>query len=226
MWTVKLAYLADIYSRLNDLNSPMQGTHTNIFTLRHKTDVFKKKLEFWSSNVQKGDIDMFPCLQDVVANTSVNIRELFAVISQHLKELSISFDKYFPKTADPRKRNFWIVNPFANDINSCHLNAIEKELLIELSCDTTLTSKHKDLSLSQFWISFKNEYPELSCKAMKLLLIFCTTYLSDKSFSSLSLIKTKQRNRVEVNALLRLAETSLEPRLTRMISNRQQQTSH
>jgi len=30
---------------------------------------------------------------------------------------------------------------------------------------------------------------------------------------------------VEVNALLRLAETSLEPRLTRMISNRQQQTS-
>ena len=56
-----------------------------------------------SSNVQKGDIDMFPFLQDVVANASVNIRELFVVISQHLKELSISFDKYFPKTADPRK---------------------------------------------------------------------------------------------------------------------------
>ena len=85
-----------------------------------------------SSNVQKGDIDMFPCLQDVVANASVNIRELFAVISQHLKELNISFDKYFPKTADPRKGNFWIVNPFANYINSCHLNAIEKESLIEL----------------------------------------------------------------------------------------------
>jgi len=82
------------------------------------------------------------------------------------------------------------------------------------------------LPLSQFWISLKNEYPELSDKAMKLLLIFCTTYLTEKSFSSLSLIKTKQRNRVEVNAVLRLAETSLEPRLTRMISNRQQQTSH
>jgi len=87
-------------------------------------------------------------------------------------------------------------------------------------------SKHKDLPLSQFWILLKNEYPELSDKAMKLLLIFCTTYLSEKSFSSLPLIKTKLRNRVEVNALLRLAETSLEPRLTRMISNRQQQTSH
>jgi len=58
--------------------------------------------------------------------------------------------------------------------------------------------------LSQFWISLKNEYPELSDKAMKLLLIVSTTYLSEKSFSSLSLIKTKQRNRVEVKALLRL----------------------
>ena len=81
-----------------------------------------------SSNVQKGDIDMFPCLQVVVANASVNIRELFAVMSQYLKELSISFDKYFPKTTDPRKGNFWIVNPFANDINSCHLRSEERRV--------------------------------------------------------------------------------------------------
>jgi len=97
MWTAKLAYIADIFSRLNDLNSSLQGTHTNIFTLHNKTDAFKNKLEFWSSNVQKGNINMFPCLQDVVGNASVNIGELFAVISQHLKKLSISFDKYFSK---------------------------------------------------------------------------------------------------------------------------------
>jgi len=48
MWTAKLAYLANIYSRLNDLNSSLQGTHTNIFTLRNKTDAFKTN---WSSGV-------------------------------------------------------------------------------------------------------------------------------------------------------------------------------
>ena len=32
----------------------------NIFTLRNKTDAFKKKLVFWNRNVQKTDIDMFP----------------------------------------------------------------------------------------------------------------------------------------------------------------------
>ena len=194
---------------------------------------------------------MFPCLQDVVANALVNTGELFAAISQYLKHFghTISFGQYFPENADPRKGNFWIVNPFAGDINACHLNAVEKESLIELSCDTTLMSKHKDLQLLQFWISLKNEYPELSDKAIKLLLIFSTTYLfiylfiylrpknvhicthmqkknlCEKSFSSLSLIKTKQRNRVEINALLCLSKTSLEPQLTRLLLKRRQQTS-
>ena len=109
--------------------------------------------------MQKGDIDMFPCLQDVVANASVNTEELFALISQHSQELTISFGQYFPDNADPRKENFWIINPFAEDIDSCNLNTVEKESLMELSCDTTLMSKHKDLPLSQFWLSLTTEYP-------------------------------------------------------------------
>ena len=120
MWTAKLAYLADIFSRLNDLNCFLQGNHTNIFTFRNKTDAFKKKRCFGD------DIDMFPCLQDVVANVSVNTGELFAFISQHLQELAISFGQYFPHNADPRKGNFWIINPFAEDIDSCNLNTVEK----------------------------------------------------------------------------------------------------
>ena len=194
--------------------------------MRNKTDAFKKKLVFWYSNVQKGCIEMFHCLQDVAEKPSVITEEIFALISQHLKKLAISFDQYFPENADPRKGKFWIVNPFAEDIDSCNLNTVGKESLMELSCDTTLMSKHKDLPLSQFWISLKNEYPELSDKAIKLLLIFSTTYLCEKSFSSLSLIKTKQRNRAEINALLRLSETSLQPRLSRITSKRHQQISH
>ena len=46
MWIAKLAYLADIFSHLNDLNISLQGNHTNIFTLRNKIDAFKKKLVF------------------------------------------------------------------------------------------------------------------------------------------------------------------------------------
>ena len=80
-----------------------------VFTLRNKTDAFKKKLMFWKSNAQKGDIDVFPCLQDIMANASVDTGELFTLISQHLQELTISFGRYFPDNADPRKGNFWIL---------------------------------------------------------------------------------------------------------------------
>ena len=97
MWTAKLAYLADIFSRLNGLNSSLHGNHSNIFTLHNKTDAFKKKLVFLKNNLQKGDIDMFSCLQDLVTTASVNTGKLFAVISQHLTQQDISFGQYFPE---------------------------------------------------------------------------------------------------------------------------------
>ena len=80
--------------------------------------------------MQKGDIDVFPCLQDVVANASVHTGYLFALISQHLKELTICFGQYFPKNADLGKENFWIVNPFVENIDSCNRNTVEKESLM------------------------------------------------------------------------------------------------
>ena len=61
-----------VLTRVIDLNSALQGYCNNIFTLRNKTDAFKKKLLVWNSHVQKGDIDMFPRLQDFVTSGSVN----------------------------------------------------------------------------------------------------------------------------------------------------------
>ena len=98
MWTAKLE---DLLSRLNDLK-----------LLCYRTNAFKKKLAFWKINVHKGDIDMFLCLQGIVANASVNTEELFTQISQHLQKLSISFGQYFSDNADTGKGNFWIGNSF------------------------------------------------------------------------------------------------------------------
>ena len=61
--------------------------------------------------MQKDDIDMFPCLQDVVANVSVNTGELLAFISQHLQELAISFGQYFPHNAVLEKETFGLLIP-------------------------------------------------------------------------------------------------------------------
>ncbi|XP_044285324.1 zinc finger MYM-type protein 6-like [Varanus komodoensis] len=225
-WMAKLAYMADIFILFNELNISLQGFSTNIFTLRNKMDAFKKKLVLWDSRVQEDDIEMFPHLQDFLTAANVNQKFLFNIISQHLKALVQNFNHYYPENEDPRKGNLWINNPFIKDIDSCTLNPHEKEKLIELSSDVTLASKHKMLSLSQFWISLEKEYPSLSYRAIKLLIIFSTTYLCEKSFSALLLIKTKQRNRIDVNAALRLSETTLQPRFSRILEKEQQQISH
>ena len=73
--------------------------------------------------MQKGHSNVFLCLQDFVASASVNTNELLTFESQHLKELPVSCGHYFPENANLRKGNFWIVNPFADDINLCDLYA-------------------------------------------------------------------------------------------------------
>ena len=47
MWSCKLAYLADIFGPLNELNTSLQGPCMSIFVLRKKTDAFKQKLALW-----------------------------------------------------------------------------------------------------------------------------------------------------------------------------------
>ena len=95
MWLCKLAYLADIFGRLNELNTSLQGPCTSIFVLRKKTDAFKQKLALWDSLVQKEDTIMFLNLNEYMASADVNCKELLSIVSQHLKELANSFDHHF-----------------------------------------------------------------------------------------------------------------------------------
>ena len=41
----KLAYLADTFSRLNDLNNSLQGYCINVFSVCNRTNGFKRKGE-------------------------------------------------------------------------------------------------------------------------------------------------------------------------------------
>lgn len=42
-WLTKLAYLTDIFSELNKINSSMQGRNANVLQLYEKLDAFVKK---------------------------------------------------------------------------------------------------------------------------------------------------------------------------------------
>ena len=208
----------------------MQGPMKSSFFMATKIEAFKKKLGVWNKRVIDGIFDMFYCFAEVSSeNTDCKKREIVDLISKHLKQLENKFEEYFPTAKDPRIGFLWVIDPFlysANETNSLSLSIAGQDSLIELSADPTLRELFKCQSLDIFWLQLKSEYEELSKKAIFKLLQFPSTYLCEQAFSSMTTIKTKQRNRLQLEGPLRLAVSKITPRISMLVNSMQPQNSH
>jgi len=96
----------------------------------------------------------------------------------------------------------WIVKPFVEHKETA-LSHEETLQLIGLSSNKGLESTFNSTSSSKFWIRMKNEYPDLQEIAMRFLLCFSNTYPRQTAFSAMTVLKTKQRNRLQLSDCLR-----------------------
>ena len=119
----------------------------------------------------------------------------------------------------------WIVKPLVEHKMTA-LSHEETLQLIELSSDKGLERTFNFRSNPKFWIRMKNEYPNLHEIAMRFLLCFSNTYFCETAFSATTVLKTKQRNRLRLSDYLRLAITSIHPRINKLMGRKQQQKSH
>ena len=103
---------------------------------------------------------------------------------------------------------FWIlVTALKND-----LTVTLEDKLLELAADERLKTSYEtapSLALKKI----KAEYLELSDIALKTLLPFPSTYLCETGFSTISVIKTKYRNDIDIHSPLHVALSSIETRL-------------
>jgi hypothetical protein len=226
-WIAKLAYLADIFAIFNDLNTSMQGRIASCFTMADKIEGQKRKLEAWKSRVSRDCYDMFHKLASIIADAGAdfNMTSIRNVISDHLTNLAERFEFYFPAEEDPRKGTGWIRNPFIPLKDE--LNVTMEDKLFELAADGGLTmSFDTTTSLASIWIKVKAEYPELAEIALKTLLPFPSTYLCETGFSTMSVIKTKYRNSMDIHCPLRVALFSIELRLDKLTKKKQAHLLH
>ncbi|XP_040187942.1 SCAN domain-containing protein 3-like [Rana temporaria] len=221
-WCAKLAYLADIFRHLNELSAKMQGKEENLLTSSDKLRGFRSKLTLWRSFVEQGSLEMFP-----LCNAHSNGSILSDLISQHLQILDERFSHYFPSEAFAEFD--WVRNPWS----SCALDSSKvlplaaQEQLAEIREDRTLKIKFQDVALDTFWVSLKCEYSVVSSTAIAILLPFSTTYLCELSFSSLTYIKNKYRERLRaVDQELRVCLSSFPARIERLCQSSQAQVSH
>jgi hypothetical protein len=228
-WILKLAYLADIFGLLNDLNLQMQGPLKSSFFLATKIDAFKKKLSVWQKRIGEGIFDMFHSFSDCAEDTEFDKAFIFKLISDHLMKLEEKFGDYFPQEKDPRIGFLWAMDPFLhsqNETNKLSLTISEEDSLIELSADPTLKESFKCMPLDKFWLKVGTEYKALSKKAIQKLLHFPSTYLCEQAFSSMATIKTKARNRLQLEAPLRVTVSNIIPRIDKLVNQIQPQKSH
>jgi hypothetical protein len=114
MWLSQLAYLADIFCLLNELNKSLQGFHTAPFSVHDKTKDFRKILGFIIKEVESGKVSSFPFLDSFISENETQLNpELAANIKEHCENLITDFKEYFPENLTPE---FWIRDPFFIDI--------------------------------------------------------------------------------------------------------------
>ena len=111
--------------------------------------------------------------------------------------------------------------------SSFNLTFQEEEELISISVDRSLKIKFSEEPVEEFWISMKEQFSKISEKALIILLQFSTSYLCELGFSTLTNIKTKKREKLlGVEEEIRVALSSIRPRISLITKNKQSQISH
>uniref|UniRef100_A0A674N592 Uncharacterized protein n=1 Tax=Takifugu rubripes TaxID=31033 RepID=A0A674N592_TAKRU len=221
-----VAYLAGVFDQLNALNVSVQGRGHNIFEQYDKIEAFKKKISLWASHVSKNRLDMFPnAFNEGQQLDTAGKNVMSKTITTHLNKLLEWFNHHFP---EKQRDDDWIRDLFGIDRESIMLPSNEESMLVKLSCDRTLKKKFMEVSLSHFWCSIvMSEYLSLATRAVKILLPFSTTYLCECGFSALVQLKTKHRNRLDIEHDLRVALSTVTPDFETLVrSKKHAQFSH
>ncbi|XP_029650700.1 zinc finger BED domain-containing protein 5-like [Octopus sinensis] len=228
-FVLRLTYLADIFSKLNDLNLYLQGTEgISIFAIHEKIRGFMKKLVFWKNCINNRNYECFDTFETFVRENKAKADDgIIIEISEHLNRLNESFEFYFHKEMNTMQQKRWIMNPFQPDVTTGISTKADEEL-IDLSEDSSLKMTFNTRKLVQFWASLQTSYPIVSTEALKVLLLFTSSYICEAGFSAMVGIKSKYRNKLQLSNSLRLKLSRIEPDVNSIIerSKKQAHPSH
>jgi len=128
LWITTLAYLSDIFNRLNVLNLSLQGKSINRFSMNDKIKAFIMIIEMSSNNVSNENLQSFPNWEQFMTEHKFQVEaDLIKNIKYRCKMLKTMFKEYF-------KEDYSEFFLDLDDIPKTLTNN-EKKSLIELSCD-------------------------------------------------------------------------------------------
>jgi hypothetical protein len=216
---LSLAYLTDFFEALNNLNLTLQGRNSNLISSYDAIRAFLEKIQLWKRRLESKNLSSFPRLNELVDEKGGDTPKAFVDnIKSHLDSLSEEFSIYFPDISSDDWSCSLTRNPFIVDINL--LPQTLQEEAIELKCNSGAKDDFKTLTLSEFWVHYFAQYPLMSKVALSIIVPFSSTYLCESGFSALTVIKTKQRCRLEIESDLRCSLSHVKPNIANIIKSK------
>ena len=218
-WWLKVLFLSNLFNKLNNLKSSLQGPSENIITATSKLRSLDEKLAMWKTNVSKEIFASFPSF-----NESPLKKEIVPKIMCTMSGLQQSLRNYLPEFA---VNNFgWAGDPFGiNETNN--LSTKEEEQLIDLRNNLFFQALFSQKSLNNFWLSAYKCYSMIGVKTIKIMLPFASSWLCEYRFSTWTEIRNKKRERLlGIDDEMRVCLTMMEPRFDLICSQKQVHPSH
>ena len=165
---LSLAYLSDIFTRLNDLNISIQGKKINMITGREKISPFTSKLLIWKNRIDCENYANFPKLDEVSTSTASLPEHIVIQIKEHLQVLRQSFEGCFYH-GDVSDLHGWIQDPFLFNLGLMDENDQTKDDLVEMRASKIIKMKFDLMHLATFSCAQLEMFPQLAKSALKIL---------------------------------------------------------
>ena len=189
----------------------------------HIVPSFMSKLDLWRNQIKQGNPASF-CNLDSALNNGNLKSELKTQIKTHLFDLKEEFIKYFSDIDEKREAWKFFRNPFQCEVDEIYDETQEE--FLELKFYSTAKDNFKELELEALWVKYVPVYPLISNQALRVLVMFGSTYMCKATFSTLVAIKTKYGNRLKVEGDLQCALSGIKPRIKELVAKKQCEVSH
>ncbi|XP_045130694.1 zinc finger BED domain-containing protein 5-like [Portunus trituberculatus] len=178
-WLQKLAYLSDIFLRLNSFNLSLQGRFATVSDFMDKLRSLTMKLELWEGKVKDGNLSMFEHLGEALDKSqNTGKQDVMQLVQSHLASLRMELQSYFPELSELESK--LIRNPFIVNVHLLPDNMQEE--FLELVNDSVAKDAFETLSLTKFWAKMSEIYPVVSKVVLNSLLMFLVLICVSKDF--------------------------------------------
>ena len=101
-----------------------------------------------------------------------------------------------------------------------NLSLVEEEELAEIKNDRSLFMMYKESDMNRFWVCVSRIHLNIGNKALKIFLLFWTTYIFEESFSTMTNINSMKRGSLKMlDDEIRLSLSYIQPNIKTLCSS-------